>query len=309
MTRSMTQWILIALLVPAVALAGPKKGKGARKKKAAPVEETEKDDDATTESATPPPPPSATTITGTGSGSGAGSSPTTVPGSGPLSGQTAPTGSTGTPGKQGPTTPTGAGSPTNGTPGSTPGATGQPSTSGTANADAGDAGDKSGPDVDTLRQEYLALRDELFKSRARANAVASQLYSTRMQIRFTWGSARYYGVSKASIRLDGATVYEDATGAIATDDGVRFDGYVAPGRHLVTFHIQATGKDDDSFTSVTESQIVVKAVANKDLVVAAKGKDNGDIAYEWKRSEKGSYGLGIDVSVKSVAQGGGKGKK
>ena len=156
------------------------------------------------------------------------------------------------------------------------------------------------PDVDSLRQEYLSLRDELFKSRARANAVASQLYSTRITIKFTWASARYYGVSKASVRLDGATVYEDAGGAIAGDDGVRFDGYVAPGRHLITFHVEASGKDDDSFTSSTESQVVVKAVAQKDLVVAAKGHDSGDIAYEWKRSEHGSYGLGIDVSVKTA---------
>jgi hypothetical protein len=124
-----------------------------------------------------------------------------------------------------------------------------------------------------------------------------------MTIKFTWGSARHYGVSKASIRLDGATVYEDATGAIANDDGIRFNGYVAPGRHLVTFHVEATGKDDDSFTSATEAQIVVKAVANKDLVITAKGKDSGDIAYSWKRNESGSYGLGIDVSVKSVASG------
>jgi 3-hydroxymyristoyl/3-hydroxydecanoyl-(acyl carrier protein) dehydratase len=161
-------------------------------------------------------------------------------------------------------------------------------------------------EVDALRQEYLALRDELFKSRARANAVASQLYSTQMTIKFTWGSARHYGVSKASIRVDGATVYEDSTGAIANDDGIRFNGYVAPGRHLVTFHVEAAGKDDDSFTSSTESQIVVKAVANKDLLISAKGRDSGDIAYEWKRSEKGSYGLGIDVSVKAVAAGGAK---
>jgi hypothetical protein len=159
-------------------------------------------------------------------------------------------------------------------------------------------------DVDALRQEYLSLRDELFKSRARANAVASQLYSTRVTIKFTWTSARYYGVNKASVRLDGATVFEDAGGAIANDDGVRFDGYVAPGRHLVTFHVDATGKDDDSFTSSTESQIVVKAVAGKDLLVSAKGRDSGDIAYQWKRSEHGSYGLGIDVAVKSVAQAG-----
>jgi len=158
------------------------------------------------------------------------------------------------------------------------------------------------PDVDALRQEYLALRDELFKSRARANAVASALYSTRVQIRFSWASTRYYGVSKASIRLDGANVFEDTSGAIGGDDGVRFDGYVAPGKHLVTFHVEASGKDDDSFTSSTEAQIVIKAVAGKDLLVAAKAKDGGDIAYEWKRKEKGSYGLGIDVGVKTVAR-------
>ena len=157
-----------------------------------------------------------------------------------------------------------------------------------------------GADVDSLRQEYLALRDELFKSRARANAVASQLYSTRIQIKLTYTTGRYYSPAKSSIRLDGASVYEDAGGAIGGDDGIRFDGYIAPGRHLITFHVEATGKDDDSFTSSTESQIVVKAVAGKDLLVAAKARDSGDIAYEWKRSEHGSYGLGIDVAVKTA---------
>ena len=59
----------------------------------------------------------------------------------------------------------------------------------------------------------------------------------------------------------------------AVDDGVRFDGYVAPGKHLITFRVEATGKDDDTFTSTTETQIVVKAVPNKDLVVSAKAHD------------------------------------
>jgi hypothetical protein len=157
-----------------------------------------------------------------------------------------------------------------------------------------------GPDVDSLRQEYLSLRDELFKSRARANAVASQLYSTRIQVKLTYTTGRFYNPAKASIRLDGANVYEDATGAIAGDDGVRFDGYIAPGRHLLTFRVEATGKDDDTFTSTTESQVVIKAVAGKDLMVSARARDSGDIAYEWKRSERGSYGLGIDVSVRTA---------
>jgi hypothetical protein len=184
--------------------------------------------------------------------------------------------------------------------GGSPDATARP-----ADAAAGTQPDKpekssDGPDVDSLRQEYLSLRDELFKSRARANAVASQLYSTRIQVKLTYTTARYYNPGKSSIRLDGANVYEDVTGAIAGDDGVRFDGYVAPGRHLITFRVEATGKDDDSFSSATESQIVVKAVAGKDLLVAAKARDSGDIAYEWKRTEKGSYGLGIDVAVRTT---------
>jgi len=275
----MRRGILIALvLVPAMAVAKPKK-----KKKATPPpteEKEEKPEKKEPEAAPTPEPPGTPTVPTT---TKPGSAPAT---SGPLTTKpgtpAAPQSGTATPAGGAPATP-----PT----GTTPPPTEE------------EPPKKEGKevDVDALRQEYLALRDELFKSRARANAVASQLYSTRMTIKFTWGSARHYGVSKASIRVDGATVYEDSTGAIGNDDGIRFNGYVAPGRHLVTFHVEAAGKDDDSFTSATESQVVVKAVANKDLLIAAKGHDSGDIAYEWKRSEKGSYGLGIDVAVKSVA--------
>lgn len=154
-------------------------------------------------------------------------------------------------------------------------------------------------DVDALRQEYLQLRDELFKSRARASTLSSQLYTTKISIRFAFTTGRHYGVNKATIRLDGASVYDDAEGAVGSDDAIRFEGYVAPGKHLLTFRIETTGKDDDRFTSSQEVTVALQAVAGKDLVVVAKAKDGGDIAYEWKKGEKGNYGLGIDVQVKA----------
>jgi hypothetical protein len=162
-------------------------------------------------------------------------------------------------------------------------------------------------DVDALRQEYLQLRDELFASRARAATVSSQLYSTRITIRFSFASGRHYGVRKASVRLDGATVFEDDEGKVAADDAVRFEGYVAPGRHVLTFRIEAAGKDDDRFTSAQEVEVALQAVAGKDLVVTARAKDGGDIAYQWKRGEKGSYGLGIDIAVKAQKRAEAKG--
>ena len=45
-------------------------------------------------------------------------------------------------------------------------------------------------------------------------------------------------------------------------------------------------------------------MAGKDLVIAAKTSDNGDIAYAWKRGEHGTYRIGIDVDVKTTARAG-----
>ena len=278
MIASLRRSMLIALaLVPAVAIAAPR-GKKKSKKKV-----------TTTKAAEPEPAPPTP-------------EPAPAPAPDPKAPAPAPGPAMATPGTQ----PTGGGAGGTGAGSGAGGGAGAPAEPATPEP-ATAAGDT---DVDTLRQEYLSLRDELFKSRARANTVASQLYSTRVQIKLTYTSARYYNPAKASIRLDGATVYENVAGGIAADDGVRFDGYVAPGRHLITFRVEATGKDDDSFTSVTENQIVVKAVAGKDLLVAAKARDGGDIAYEWKRKERGSYGLAVDVVVKAVPRAdAGKGSK
>lgn len=169
-------------------------------------------------------------------------------------------------------------------------------------ADGDGDGDDAVGDVDALRQEYLKLRDELFASRARAATVASSLYSTKITVRLAYTSGRFYGVEKATIRLDGAKVYEDIEGAIAVDDAVRFEGWIAPGRHLVSIRVEAIGKDDDRFTSATEATFVVQATAGKDLIVAARAKDGGDIPYEWKRGEAGTYRLSIDADVKAVAR-------
>jgi hypothetical protein len=161
-------------------------------------------------------------------------------------------------------------------------------------------------DVDALRQEYLTLRDELFASRARAATVASALYSTRVQVQLTFANPRFHGVTRALIRLDGASVYDDDKGSIASDDAVRFDGWIAPGRHQLVFRVEAVAVEDDRFTSATESAIVVEAIAGKDLKVVARARDDGDIAYAWKKKQKGSYKLGLTVAVKTVARPGGK---
>ncbi len=160
----------------------------------------------------------------------------------------------------------------------------------------------SSPDsLESLREEYFKLRDRLFQSKARASAVSSALYSTRLSLRLGYDSARYYTVTRATIRLDGANIFDDSEGTITGDKNApRFEGYIAPGRHQLSIRIEASGKDDDRFTTVIENSFTVQAVKGEDLEVKVSAKDGGDIAYKWSRKQRGSYKLHLDVGIKSV---------
>jgi hypothetical protein len=162
-------------------------------------------------------------------------------------------------------------------------------------------------DLESLRAEYMRLRDRLFQSQARAATVASALYSTRLSIRLDYDSGRYYTVTRTTIRLDGANIYDDTEGAIAKDDATRFEGFVAPGRHLVSIHIEASGKDDERFTTIQEQSFVVQAVSGKDLQIRAKASDDGNLPYKWGKKQRGSYRLHLDVDVKTTKRKGKKG--
>jgi hypothetical protein len=262
---------VVPLIGAADAEAKPRKKRRAKSEAKPPAEPAEEKPEEPTE-AEPPPDAASTTGTGPGAATGTGTGAASTTGA--------------------------ATSPGSGAPGTTPATPGSAGTIvNTTSPEVASSAELV--DVDALRQEYLQLRDELFRSRARASTLSSQLYTTKISIRFAFTTGRHYGVNKATIRLDGASVYDDAEGAVANDDAIRFEGYVAPGKHLLTFRIETTGKDDDRFTSAQEAQVAVQAVAGKDLVIVAKARDGGDIAYQWKKGEKGNYGLGIDVSVKT----------
>lgn len=175
--------------------------------------------------------------------------------------------------------------------------------SASANSDA-----DAPPDLDALRKQYLRLRDKLFRSRARAAAVGDALYSTKLSLRLHFASGRFYAVDRATIRLDGANVFDDTQGTIAADRAPRFEGFVAPGRHVVSVRIEVTGKDDDRFQSTVDGSFTLLAPAGKLVVVDITAKDDGDIPYAWKKKQRGSYRLRLDADVHTETREGADGK-
>jgi|GEM_PF-5933041 len=160
-------------------------------------------------------------------------------------------------------------------------------------------------DIDALRREYLTLRDRLFRSRARAAAVASAIYSTRLTVELGHDSTRFYSVTRATVRLDGANVFDDTDGGVG-ERVPRFEGFVAPGRHTLAVRIEAVAKDDDRFATTLDNTFSIVAPGGKDVRVEIVVSDDGDIASSWKDDAKGSYDLRLRVDVKSSKREGAK---
>jgi hypothetical protein len=173
-------------------------------------------------------------------------------------------------------------------------------------AAAGTAAAEPAVDIEGLRREYFALRDRLFQSRARAQVVASAMYSSRLRIRLEHASGRHHVIRRATIRLDGASVFDDEQGVIARDRAPRYDGYVAPGQHTVAVRVEAVSRDDASFATVTDTAFSILVPGKHDAEIAIVAQDDGDIAYEWKRERRGSYKLQLAASVTTAPHGDGK---
>jgi hypothetical protein len=163
------------------------------------------------------------------------------------------------------------------------------------------AGSGSGSGMDELRKEYDRIREALFASRARAAAVGAAVYSSKLQIYLHYGTPRFQHVSRAAVRLDGASVWDDAQGTVGADDALRFEGFVAPGKHQVTVRLEAEAKDDTSFTSTVENSFVIDVPARRLVVMRAQAVDNGDMGFAWGKKSKGSYKLHLDAEVEAGA--------
>jgi hypothetical protein len=155
--------------------------------------------------------------------------------------------------------------------------------------------------IEELQKEYEKIREGLFASRARAAAVSSALYSSKVQVYLRYTTPRFFHVARAVIRLDGATIFDDASSAIATDNVMRYDGFVAPGKHQVTIRVDAETKDDPSYVTSTESTFTIDVPARRMVILKASAEDGGDMGYSWGKKTKGSYKLRLDVGVEGKA--------
>jgi hypothetical protein len=142
-----------------------------------------------------------------------------------------------------------------------------------------------GPSVDLqkLRADYDRLRDDLFRTRSRAQVVQEGLYNARLGARLRWKAAPDYQIRHAEVRLDGGTIWDSGDHPVTDDKLTIAERPCKPGPHAFTLRLDVRpgtkkkGKDVEGLGYTTEQTFAIVVPDGKITTVALTGDEDGSL--------------------------------
>jgi hypothetical protein len=137
-------------------------------------------------------------------------------------------------------------------------------------------------DLAKLRAEYDRLRDELFRSRARAELVEEGIYASRLGASLRWKGAPDFILRRAEIRLDGNAIWDSGEKPLV-DELIKVSERPAkPGPHTLTVRIEVRPgkkgeKEKADLGYESEQTFVINVPDGLRTNVAITGDDDGDL--------------------------------
>ena len=160
-------------------------------------------------------------------------------------------------------------------------------------------------DVDALVTEYGAIRDELFRSRAKASVVGEALLKTKLEVTFRYEAGRAWPLRKVTLRLDDRPVY-GAESVNGTDALKVFETVAAAGQHVITARVEAVGTGEDRISYTTESSFGIDLADGKLTRVELSVDENGSGPASLAKKREGSFDVRVRANVKSLRHEAGK---
>ncbi len=158
---------------------------------------------------------------------------------------------------------------------------------------------KSAVELDGLVNEYSAIRDELFRSRAKAAVLGEALLKTSLEVSFRYEAGRAWPLRKLMLRLDERPVFS-ADSVTGTDMTKVFETVAAPGRHVLTVRVEANGTGEDRISYATENAFGFDIADGKITRVEINLDEVGSGPATIAKKKEGSFDLRVKANVKSI---------
>lgn len=167
-------------------------------------------------------------------------------------------------------------------------------------ADEADALDDlfGGPDLGPLRERLTSIMDELVQARSRMAVLGRQLFRTRMRIRVDNRAADEQALARITVELDGAPVFRHE-GALEKQLTHAFEGFAAPGPHLLTVEVEQRSRASDDYGYTIRHTYRVHVLRGKLTDVAVILDDASDMGEDFPEDHDGEYDVRTRLRVEA----------
>jgi hypothetical protein len=158
----------------------------------------------------------------------------------------------------------------------------------------------SAEQLDALRAESSQLIDEMTQARAKASLLGKTLFKTQLRLRVQNLAAPDPRLVKIVLKLDGAPVFVGDGAALSGDDARQvFEGFIAPGRHVLTAELKQQSREDASFSYTLHDSYQFKAQRDKRSELTLIVDDDSDMASEYPDDGDGEYDVRLKLRVRT----------
>jgi hypothetical protein len=149
-----------------------------------------------------------------------------------------------------------------------------------AGAPAGNGAAPSSPaqsaTLDKLRAEHAALRDALFRSRARKDTLENALSATQLIPVISWDGGRKHVLRQAELRLDGVRIWESGN-TPPGDKPIQLASRGIPaGAHVLGVRIEVRLRDNPKLGYLSEQSFSIALPEGKKTRVEITIDEDGD---------------------------------
>jgi hypothetical protein len=172
-------------------------------------------------------------------------------------------------------------------------------------ANAPEAADEAATqDAQAVREELSTVMDSLVSARARAALLGKSLFKTRVRVQLENEAADDQVLGKVALSLDGNPIYRGDGSTLNPEGAKLFEGYAAPGPHVLTVEIEQRAREDDGYrySQTSSLRFVVPRGTLTDLTLVLD--DDSDIAEDFKDDDEGEYDVRLRLEVVARPLGG-----
>jgi hypothetical protein len=176
--------------------------------------------------------------------------------------------------------------------------TSQPSAAEPAHAEAEPAASEG--ELASLQTELNTLMDDLVQARTRAALIGKTLFKTliRVQVQNLVGDDT--ALAKIVLKLDGAPIFRGDAASMRGDEARQvFEGYVAPGPHVLSAELEQNSRSDQAYGYTLRESYKFQALRDKRNELQLTLRDSSDMASEFPDDQDGEYDIRMRLRART----------